>query len=462
MQRPSPDFPEKGTEIVHDILILNTQIVNEQRIWEGDLAIRNGRIDQIGADLQSLPAKQVIDAAGKYLLPGMIDDQVHFREPGLTYKADLFTESCAAAAGGITSYMEMPNTRPPAVDLDLLEEKYQRAARKSMLNYSFYLGAANDNLEQVKRVDPRKICGIKVFMGASTGNMLVDDPQTLEDLFRAAPTLIAAHCEDTPTIEANLHAIRERFGEDIPAERHPEIRSAEACYKSSSLAIELARAQGARLHILHISTARELELFGTVGLSEKRITVEACVHHLFFDDRDYEAKQHLIKCNPAIKTRQDREALLAALREGRIDVIGTDHAPHTWAEKQQPYLQAPAGLPLVQDALPSLMEHFFDGRISLELIAEKTAHHPALLFGVRERGFIREGFWADLVLINPDAARTVDRSGLYSKCGWSPFEGYTFRSTVESTIVNGKLIYQQGMIFPERAGMRLQFDRNHR
>ncbi|MEN8132239.1 MAG: dihydroorotase, partial [Pseudomonadota bacterium] len=395
---------------------------------------------------------------GKVLLPGMIDDQVHFRDPGLTHKADMRTESRAALAGGITSFMDMPNTRPQTVTLQALEQKYAQAAQKSMANYAFYLGATNDNLDVIRALDPAATCGIKVFMGASTGNMLVDDPEILEQIFIHAPTLIATHCEDTPMISANERRYREKYGDDVPVRYHPRIRSAEACYKSSSFAVELAREHDTRLHVLHLSTAGELELFSTEPLDRKRITAEACVHHLYFDEGAYEEKGMLIKCNPAIKTRQDREALIQAVREGRIDVIGTDHAPHTKEEKDNTYFKAPSGLPLVQHALPALLELFHDDRLSLESIVEKTSHAVARCFGIKGRGYIREGYWADLVLVDLDEAFTVNRQDVLYKCGWSPFEGIRFRSRVDTVLVSGQVAYQQGSFIENVKGRRLEFD----
>ncbi|MCP4410592.1 MAG: dihydroorotase [Gammaproteobacteria bacterium] len=440
------------------ILITNARIVNEGRSQSLDVYIRNGRIEQLDADLSWRTVDTVIDASGKVLLPGMIDDQVHFRDPGLTHKADFHTESRAALAGGITSFMDMPNTRPQTVTLQALEQKYAQAAQKSVANYAFYLGATNDNLDVIRALDHAAACGIKVFMGASTGNMLVDDPKVLEQIFIHAPTLIATHCEDTPMISANEHRYREQYGDDVPVRYHPSIRSAEACYKSSSFAVELAREHDTRLHVLHLSTAGELKLFSTEPLERKRITAEACVHHLYFDESAYAEKGTLIKCNPAIKTRQDREALIQAVREGRIDVIGTDHAPHTKEEKDNTYFKAPSGLPLVQHALPALLELFHDNRFSLELIVEKTSHAVARCFGIKERGYIREGYWADLVLVDLDDAFTVDRQDVLYKCGWSPFEGISFRSRVDTVLVSGQVAYQQGSFVENVKGRRLDFD----
>ena len=433
--------------------ILNARIVNEGEVSDGDLLIDNGRIEAVGK-APSLDCA-TFDAAGAYLLPGMIDDQVHFREPGLTHKGDIASESAAAVAGGITSYMEMPNCDPLTISQAALDDKRRRAEGRSHANFAFYLGATNDNLEAIKSVDPATACGVKVFMGASTGDMLVDNPQTLEGIFASSPLLIATHCEDTPSIRANEAAARERYGEAIPMREHPRIRSAEACYKSSSLAVELAKRHGAKLHVLHLTTAREMALFAPGDLADKRITAEACVHHLFFDDSWYDDKGTHIKCNPAIKTPADREALLAAVNEGRIDVIATDHAPHTREEKAHPYLQAPAGLPLVQHALLSLFEHYRNGRLSLPTIVQKTAHAPARLFGVRKRGFLREGYHADLVLVQEGEAD--GGANLFAKCGWSPFAGLSFSHRIKAVWVNGALRFQNGKLLPGPWGKPLEF-----
>ncbi len=424
-----------------DLLILNAELVNEGRRWQADVAIANRRIAAIGPDLQGRPARAQIDASGLLLLPGMIDDQVHFREPGLTHKGDIQTESRAAVAGGITSYMEMPNCSPPTLNREALLAKHAAAAKKSAANYSFYLGASNDNLDDIRVADPKLACAIKVFMGASTGNMLVDDAAVLDRIFAEAPLLIATHCEDTPTIEANQAVCVEQYGEAIPIQCHPRIRSAEACLRSSSFAVELAKTHDARLHVLHLTTARELDLFTPGPVQGKRITGEACVHHLFFSDADYAEKGSLIKCNPAIKTDQDRQALLAALREDRLDVIATDHAPHLLEEKDRPYLRAPAGLPLVQDALLSLFHQVAAGNLTLEQVVQKTSHAPATLFGIAERGFVREGHYADLVLVDPNCPTLVTREAVRSKCGWSPFEGTEFSASIHTTIINGAVAY---------------------
>lgn len=442
-----------------DTLIRNARMVNEGQITEGDLLIRNGRIEQIGGDLGAKSAELVMDADGKLLLPGMIDDQVHFREPGATHKADMHSESRAAVAGGITTFMDMPNTKPLTVTLEALEDKYTLAAERSLANYAFYLGATNDNIDVIRALDPRQACGIKVFMGASTGNMLVDREATLEAIFRDAPVLIATHCEDTPIILANEQAYREKYGADVPMACHPKIRSAEACLKSSGFAIGLAKRHGTRLHVLHLSTAQEMDQFETGALDGKRITAEACVHHLYFDETDYEEKGALIKCNPAIKGQADRDAIRQAVIDGRIDVIGTDHAPHTLEEKGNSYFEAPAGLPLVQYALPMLLELYHEGLFSLELIVEKAAHGPARLFDVAERGYLREGYWADLVLVDLEDRHQVVREEVLYKCGWSPLEGRTLRSSIDSTFVNGHRVYHRGVIDETGKGQRLQFDR---
>ncbi len=441
------------------LLITNAQIVNEQHITRGDIWIDKGRIEAVGGDLSGRAADTVIDANGRALLPGLIDDQVHFREPGLTHKGDIGSESRAAVAGGITSFMEMPNTNPTTTDHQALEAKRAIAARTAHANYAFYLGATNTNIEAVKSLDPLKVCGVKVFMGASTGDMLVDDPDTLEKIFAEAPVLVATHCEDTPTIVANEARFRERYGDDVPMHCHPEIRSREACLKSSSLAVDLARRHGTRLHVLHLTTADEMSLFSTAPTNQKSITAEVCAHHLFFSDADYPTRGARIKCNPAIKGESDRQALLRAVIEGRIDIIATDHAPHTREEKQNLYFNSPSGLPLVQDALPSLLEHYHQGVLPLPLIVEKTSHAVARLFAIQERGFIREGYWADLVLVDLERPHTVEPGTAFAKCGWSPFEGHRFQSTVDLTIVNGRIVYQDGR-FPEPPrGVALTFER---
>ena len=446
-----------------ETLIVNARLVNEGGEFDGDLRISRGRIAEIGSSLSARDGEYVIDAAGRRLLPGMIDDQVHFREPGLEYKADIATESAAAVAGGLTSFMDMPNTSPPTLDAAALQNKYDRAAGRAWANYGFYLGASNDNLEAIRTLDPLTAPGIKVFMGASTGNMLVDDPDTLDAIFREAPTPIITHCEDTPTIDANLALFKAKYGENIPVECHPDIRSREACLKSSVLATSLAKKHGTRLHVLHISTADELALFEQGPLiradgSRKRITAETCVHFLRFDRSDYARLGNLIKCNPAIKDASDREALVRALAEDVIDVLATDHAPHTLEEKARQYTQAPGGLPLVQYALNAALELVYEGLLTTAQVVQKFAHAPAQLFDVSERGFLREGYWADLVLID-DAPMTVRREDVLSKCGWSPFEGTTFHSRIASTWVNGMQAWDGTHLVAAPQGQRLVFAR---
>ncbi|MEO6849446.1 MAG: dihydroorotase, partial [Mucilaginibacter sp.] len=394
------------------------------------------------------------------LFPGCIDDQVHFREPGLTHKADIHSESRAAVAGGITSFMEMPNTVPNTLTQELLQQKYEIGAHNSLANYSFYMGASNDNLDEVLKTDTRNVCGVKVFMGSSTGNMLVDNPNTLDGIFAQSPMLVAVHCEDEATIRSNLEHYKQLLGENIPIKLHPKIRSEEACYLSSSMAVELAKKHNTRLHILHISTEKETHLFtNDIPLKDKRITAEACIHHLWFSDADYETKGNFIKWNPAVKTAADREGILKAVLDGRIDVIATDHAPHTLEEKSLPYLQAPSGGPLVQHALPAMLELYHHGKISLEQIAEKMAHNVAICFQVEKRGFIREGYWADLTLVDLNNPWTVDKSNLLYKCKWSPFEGTTFRSKIIHTVVSGNLAYSKGNLMEGKSGERLKFNR---
>lgn len=439
-------------------LIVNARLVNEGREYDGDLRIEDGRIARIGAGLTARDGETVVDAGGRRLLPGMIDDQVHFREPGLEYKADMATESAAAVAGGLTTFMDMPNTSPPTLDADALEDKYRRAAGRAWGNYGFYLGASNDNLAAIQRLDPRTAPGVKVFMGASTGNMLVDDPAILDAIFRDVPTPIITHCEDTPMIEAELARYKAKYGDDIPAECHPDIRSRQACKKSTELAISLARRHNTRLHVLHISTADELALFDPGPIEGKRITAETCIHFLRFDRADYAALGHLIKCNPAIKDASDREALIRAVAEDVIDVLATDHAPHTLEEKARPYTSAPSGLPLVQYALNAALELVHEGRLSTAQVVDKFAHAPAKLFDVENRGFLREGYAADLVLID-DTPFTVRREDVLSKCGWSPFEGRTFHSRIASTWVNGMLAWDGTRLVGTPAGQRLAFAR---
>ncbi|WP_024869503.1 dihydroorotase [Pseudoxanthomonas suwonensis] len=446
-------------------LIVNARLVNEGREQEGDLRIEHGRIAAIGQGLQARAGEEVVDARGRWLLPGMIDDQVHFREPGLTHKGDIATESAAAVAGGLTSFMDMPNTNPPTLDAAALEAKYAAAKGRAWGNHGFYLGASNDNLEAVRSLDPKSAPGIKVFMGASTGNMLVDDPQTLDGIFREAPTPIITHCEDTPTIDRTLAEFKAKYGaEGLTPGMHPDIRSREACIKSTRLALELARRHGTRLHVLHISTADELALFerGPLvdddGKVRKKITAETCIHFLRFDRADYERLGNFIKCNPAIKDASDRTALVQALVDDVIDVLATDHAPHTLEEKQKPYLQAPSGLPLVQYALLAAIELVHEGKLDITRVVEKASHAPAQLFDVKERGFLREGYWADLVLVD-DQPLTVRREDVLSKCGWSPFEGTTFRSRIASTWVNGQQVWNGRELVGAPAGQRLEFSR---
>ncbi|KQM64552.1 dihydroorotase [Pedobacter sp. Leaf216] len=440
-------------------LIKAATIVNEGQKIVADVLIKDGLITKIGQNLSAADAQE-INAEGQYLLPGMIDDQVHFREPGLTHKADIFTESMAAVAGGITSFMEMPNTVPNTLTQDLLADKYEIAAQTSLANYSFYMGASNDNIEEVLKTDPKNVCGIKVFMGSSTGNMLVDNEKTLENIFSKAPILVATHCEDEATIRHNLAEFKAKYGEDLTIEMHPLIRSAEACYKSSSLAVELAKTYQTRLHILHISTAKEIALFDNITpLKDKKITAEACVHHLWFNDKDYASKGNFIKWNPAVKTEDDQKGVLKGVLENYIDVIATDHAPHTLAEKQQPYSQAPSGGPLVQHALPALLEMHLQGKISLEKIVEKTAHNLAICFDIEKRGFIREGYWADLVLVDLKDSWTVTKLNNFYKCGWSPFDGDTFQASITHTFVSGNLAYQKGKFTTDQIGKRLTFAR---
>lgn len=439
------------------ILIKNVQIVNRGTITSGDIYILNGRLEQVGGIINQAASIE-LDGSGLHALPGIIDDQVHFREPGLTHKADLYTEPRAAVAGGVTSFMEMPNTKPTATTQELLEQKYQTAAVKSLANYSFFMGATNDNIEEVLKTDPKKVCGVKIFMGSSTGNMLVDNATTLEGIFSRCPMLIATHCEDEATIRHNEQVFKEKYGEDIPIELHPEIRSVEGCLKSSSMAVELAKKHGTRLHILHISTKDELALFqNDLPLSQKRITAEVCVHHLYFNSNDYQRLGTQIKCNPAIKGPEHQAALLPALLDDRLDIIATDHAPHTWDEKQGKYFNAPSGLPLVQHPLNVMLEFFHQEKISLEKIVEKMCHAPATCFKLEERGFLDEGNWADVVLVDLNKEWTVSKNNLYFKCGWSPFEGHRFKGNIESTIVSGHLAWHGGQFFEEKKGERLMF-----
>lgn len=441
------------------ILISNATLVNEGEIREVDILIDGERIARVDSGISAGPGVEVIDANGKYLLPGMIDDQVHFREPGLTHKGDLATESAAAAAGGITSFMDMPNVNPLTTTREMLAKKYALAAGRCTGNYGFYFGATNNNIDEIRALQVGEACGIKAFMGASTGDMLVDSPEALDKMFEHAPIIVATHCEDSPMIWANEDAAREKYGDDVPLTEHPYIRSAEACYASSSFAIELARKHDALLHVLHLTTEMEMPQFSNAHRSEKRITAEVCVHHLWFDESRYEELGSRIKCNPAIKRAEDREALLAALNDGRIDIIATDHAPHTYDEKQGTYFQAPAGLPLVQHALMSLFDLVAAGSLPLELVVDRACHAPADLFGVAERGYVREGWFADLVLVDPAKPYRVSRENVLYKCGWSPFEGHEFSSSIDTTMVNGAVVYRDGSLTGAIPGQRLEFSR---
>ena len=442
-------------------LIKNATIINEGRKLKSNLLIEGALISKISKnDIPPPPGCKLIDAEGMYLIPGVIDDQVHFREPGLTHKGDLFTESRAAAAGGVTSYMEMPNTKPQATTLKELAHKYELAKEKSLVNYSFYLGATNDNINEIKKIDPSTICGLKVFMGSSTGNMLVDNIKSLEAIFAESPVLIATHCEDETTIKTNSAKYKEKYGEKMPFRYHPEIRSAEACYLSSSLAVKLADKYGSRLHILHISTEKELELFrNDIPSQEKKITSEVCVHHLWFNDSFYDSKGSLIKWNPAIKKESDRLALFEAVLSGKLDVIATDHAPHSLQEKQNSYFSAPSGGPMVQHSLVSMFEFSKKGLISPEKIVEKMCHTPADIFRIEKRGYIREGYYADLVILEPDSGWTVSKDNILYKCDWSPMEGISFSHKVSKTFVNGRIVYDEGKFSDAPASMRLSFDR---
>jgi dihydroorotase len=441
-------------------LIKNATIINENSKFVSDLLIKEGKIEKIDRNISVESNHEVVDAEGLLLLPGCIDDQVHFREPGLTHKANIFTESRAAVAGGITSFMEMPNTVPSAVTIEELEKKYAIAQNTSLANYSFYLGTTNSNIEEIKRINPLEICGVKIFMGSSTGDMLVDDPQALEDVFHYSPTIITTHCEDDPMIKQNFQKYIEEYGETLPAKFHPLIRNEEACYKSSSFAVSLAKKYNSRLHILHISTEKELELFtNQIPLKDKRITAEACIHHLWFSDEDYDRLGNFIKWNPAVKKASDRDAIMKAVNDNVIDVIATDHAPHTFEEKSQMYSKAPSGGPLVQYALLAMLEKVKEGKISIEKVVEKMCHAPAELFQVSKRGFVREGYFADLVLVDPSNTITVSKELILSKCKWSPFEGYTFSNSIDSTFVNGELVFSNGQIIDKSQGSRLSFNR---
>lgn len=443
------------------ILIKNAQIVNENQIFVSDLLIENDLIAKISNNISEADTDLIIDASGKYLLPGIIDDQVHFREPGLTQKGDIESESKAALAGGITSFIDQPNTVPNAVTQELLADKYEIASQKAYANYGFMMGGTNDNLEEILKTDPRNVPGIKLFLGSSTGNMLVDNPQTLEQIFSNTPMLIAVHCEDETIIRENTKQYKAKYGDDIPIKFHHLIRSQEACYKSSSKAIELAKKTGARLHVFHLSTAQETALFrNDIPLKEKKITAEVCIHHLTFTNEDYETKGKLIKWNPAIKTVEDKNGLWEALLDDRIDIIATDHAPHTWAEKQNVYTKCPSGAPLVQHALVVMLEHFRNGKIALEKVVEKMCHNPAILFRIEKRGFVKEGYKADLVLVDLNKKWTVAKDNILYKCGWSPLEGSAFHSQVTHTFINGNLVYDNGKISEQRFAERLLFEKN--
>jgi dihydroorotase len=442
------------------IIIRNSIIVNEGKVFSSDVLLENGMIIKIEKNISSTKNYNEINAEGLHLFPGVIDDQVHFREPGLTHKGDIYSESKAAVAGGITSYMEMPNTVPNTLTQELLEEKYKIASQKSLANYSFYMGASNNNLDEVLKTNSKNVCGIKIFMGSSTGDMLVDDEKALENIFSKSPMLIATHCEDESSIRKHLEEYKAKFGDDIPVAFHPVIRNEEVCFKSSSLAVALAKKHGTRLHILHISTAKELELFDSyIPLSKKRITAEACVHHLWFCNEDYKQLGNFIKWNPAVKTKHDRDALLDGVLNNKIDVIATDHAPHTIEEKKQVYTKAPSGGPLVQHALVAILQFYSDGKITLEKITEKICHAPAVCFQIEKRGYIREGYFADLVLIDLKKKWKVEKSNILAKCGWSPFEGTEFTSSVTHTFVNGNLVYENGKLFEDVRGHRLLFKR---
>ncbi len=440
-------------------LIKNATIVNEGKIFQSDLFLQNGIIQEISENIDRT-AEQVVDATGKHLIAGVIDDQVHFREPGLTHKAEIYTEAKAAVAGGITSFMEMPNTKPQSLTQELLEKKFKRAAKVSLANFTFFMGASNDNLDEVLKTDPKTVGAVKIFMGSSTGNMLVDNRSVLEEIFAKSPMLIAVHCEDESTIQTNTKKYKAQFGENIPIEYHPKIRSAEACYKSSSMAVELAKKHNTRLHVFHLSTAKEMELFdNSIPLEEKRITAEVCIHHLWFDESQYAKKGTHIKWNPAVKTLTDRKAVFQALLDDKIDLIATDHAPHTLEEKDNTYFTAPSGGPLVQHALPAMLEFYHQGKMTLPKIVEKMCHAPAVCFQIENRGFIREGYAADLVLIDLNKPWQVKKDNILYKCGWSPFEGITFQSSITHTWVNGHLAYVNGYFDESQKGQRLLFNR---
>ena len=442
------------------ILLKGGIVVNEGQQTAQDVLVKNGRIEKIAKDITPDNSWDVVELDGKFILPGCIDDQVHFREPGLTHKATIFTESRAAVAGGITSFMEMPNTVPNALTQELLQDKYDIGAKQSLANYSFFMGASNENVEDVLKTNERDVCGVKIFMGSSTGNMLVDSEATLNNLFSKVPMLIATHCEDEGTILANIAAAKEKYGEDVPMHEHPYIRSEGACYKSSSMAVRLAKKHGTRLHILHISTAKELELFdNTIPLEQKKITAEACIHHMYFSEEQYADKGVYIKWNPAVKKATDRDAIFQGVLDNKIDVIATDHAPHTLEEKRNSYFKAPSGGPLVQHALVAMLQKVKEGLISIERVVEKMAHAPAILFQLEDRGYIREGYYADLVVVDSNKSITVTKENILYKCGWSPFEGVQFDNSIHSTYVNGNLVYSKGIVIDGTNGKRLLFNR---
>ena len=441
------------------ILIKNACVVNENKIFSSDVLIKNQKIYKVAKNIDTCTDK-VIDADGLFLIPGIIDDQVHFREPGLTHKATIGTESKAAIAGGITSFMEMPNTKPQALTQKLLEDKFKIASNNSLANFSFFMGASNDNLDEILKTNPKNVGAIKIFMGSSTGNMLVDNKKVLEEIFSKSKMPIAVHCEDEDTIKHNLSIAIKKYGKKIPIDEHPKIRSVEACYKSSKLAVELAKKHNTRLHVFHISTEKELELFeNNSELVNKKITAEVCIHHLYFDEDDYKSKGNLIKWNPAVKKSTDRKALLRALINNKIDVVATDHAPHTIEEKKKNYLDAPSGGPLVQHALNVMLDFYQKGEISLEKIVEKMCHNPAICFNIQKRGFIKEGYYADLVLIDLNKSWKVNKGNILYKCKWSPFEDKTFKGKVTHTLVNGNIVYENGVFDENKRGMRLLFDR---
>ena len=438
------------------ILIINATIVNEGNSSEEDILIKDGRIAAIGKKISASEGTEVIDAGGKFLLPGLIDDQVHFREPGLTHKGGIRSESMAAVAGGVTSFMDMPNVNPPTLTRDLLSQKYEIAKGKAHANYAFYMGSSNHNIDEIQSLQPGEACGVKIFMGASTGNLLVDDENALESIFAKSPVLIVTHCEDTPMIEKSLETARQKYNGNIPIEEHPNIRSVDCCYKSSSKAVNLAKKHDSNLHVLHLTTAKEMELF-EIGDHKKKITAEVCVHHLYFNDSAYDQLGSKVVCNPAIKTMDDQLALINALKEDRIDIIATDHAPHTIEEKQRPYPDCPSGIPLVQHSLLALLEISQKNEIPIEVIVKKTSHAVADRYGIKDRGYIREGYWADLVLVDPNSKFKVTKDNIMYECGWSPFEDHSFNSSIEMTFVNGIKAYQKGKVLGEPKGKRLEF-----